>query len=285
MTNDSRQIDDTIEIATPENIAFRFHLAGPARRCSAFLLDATIIFGTLFLLLMGLSTLVAIAPATNNIAAFVMFVLVLVIPWLYGGLFEWLWSGKTPGKFALGIRTVSTDGSPITFAQAMMRNLLRAADLQPIVFGLVGLLVSMMNRRFQRLGDLACNTMVIVDRRSRAATLPVVTDPRVLAIAERLPGRLDMRPGLRRVLADYVQRRHLFSSERRREIAEPLAAVLRERYGLPETTDPDLVLGAFYCRAFFDTTQFSNASPSTAGPFAVVAPSSPFAAPTSGMSR
>ncbi|RMF96838.1 MAG: RDD family protein [Planctomycetota bacterium] len=287
MTYDSRQIDDTIEIVTPENIAFRFHLAGPARRCSAFLIDAFLIFGTLFFITMGLAMMASLVPSLNEIAMFTTFVLYLVIPWLYGGLFEWLWSGKTPGKVALGIRTVSTDGSPITFTQSIMRNLLRAADLQPIVFGLAGLVVSMMNRRFQRLGDLACNTMVVVDRRSHAATLPAVADPHILALAEQLPGKLDLRPGLRRVLADYVQRRHLFSPDRRREIAEPLAAVLRERYGLPETADPDAVLGAFYCRAFFDTTRPSASTRfgPAAGPFAAATPSHPFATPVAGTTR
>ena len=36
------QIDSTVEIVTPENIAFRYRVAGPFRRLPAFLLDLMI---------------------------------------------------------------------------------------------------------------------------------------------------------------------------------------------------------------------------------------------------
>ena len=38
----ARQLDTSVEIITPENIAFRYRLAGPFRRLPAFLLDVII---------------------------------------------------------------------------------------------------------------------------------------------------------------------------------------------------------------------------------------------------
>lgn len=65
----------------------------------------------------------------------------------------------------MGIRVVSIEGQPITPLQALLRNILREVDAQPIVFYQVGLRTAMLNRRFQRLGDLACGTMVVVETR------------------------------------------------------------------------------------------------------------------------
>src|SRR4051812_4558498 len=60
------------------------------------------------------------------------------IEWFYTVLFEWLWNGQTPGKKALGLRVIKEGGFPIGIRDALLRNLLRAADLFPtltLVFG------------------------------------------------------------------------------------------------------------------------------------------------------
>ena len=46
-------------------------------------------------------------------------------------LFEAFWNGQTPGKHMLRLRVVSDEGQPINGLQAVLRNLLRAADAQP----------------------------------------------------------------------------------------------------------------------------------------------------------
>ena len=42
MTADRQQLDNAIEIVTPENIAFRYQAAGPFRRLPAYLIDLLI---------------------------------------------------------------------------------------------------------------------------------------------------------------------------------------------------------------------------------------------------
>jgi hypothetical protein len=67
---------------------------------------------------------------------------VFLILWGYFVLCETLMVGQTPGKRALGIRVVRGDGLPIGLREAAIRNLVRAADMQPGVFYLLGGLVA-----------------------------------------------------------------------------------------------------------------------------------------------
>ncbi len=71
--------------------------------------------------------------------------------------------GATLGKMALGLRVVKTDGSPIGWSEAIIRNILRIID--GLFAYLVGAIFIWTSPRKQRLGDRAANTVVI---RSRA---------------------------------------------------------------------------------------------------------------------
>jgi uncharacterized RDD family membrane protein YckC len=57
--------------------------------------------------------------ATSPILILFYFV-ALLLAGAYFALF-WILKGQTPGKMALGIKIISTDGSPITTGQAIMR--------------------------------------------------------------------------------------------------------------------------------------------------------------------
>jgi uncharacterized RDD family membrane protein YckC len=76
---------------------------------------------------------------------------------VYAGL-EGRW-GATPGKYALGIRTVGTDLRPCGFVRALVRNLLTVVD--GFFYFLVGLIVIALTENWQRIGDLAARTIVI----------------------------------------------------------------------------------------------------------------------------
>ncbi|MDR0361104.1 MAG: Maf family nucleotide pyrophosphatase [Planctomycetota bacterium] len=69
--------------------------------------------------------------------------------------------GLTPGKWLMGIRVRNAGGGPISPRQAVLRNLLRAADMFPLVFpGVVGALAALFNPNRQRLGDMFAGTVV-----------------------------------------------------------------------------------------------------------------------------
>lgn len=71
--------------------------------------------------------------------------------------------GKTPGKWLLGIRVLGTDLRPCGFGRALLRNLLTLVD--GFLNFLVGALLVALTENWQRLGDLAGRTIVVVDER------------------------------------------------------------------------------------------------------------------------
>src|SRR5262249_14817359 len=83
-----------------------------------------------------------------------------VISILYGIVAEWVWRGQTIGKRLLGLRVVEANGLRLKPAQIVIRNLLRAVDFLPM-FYLAGGLACVLNKRRQRLGDIAAGTIVI----------------------------------------------------------------------------------------------------------------------------
>jgi uncharacterized RDD family membrane protein YckC len=67
--------------------------------------------------------------------------------------------GATLGKMALGLRVVKTDGSPITWTDSLIRNLLRIID--GLFVYLVGAIFIWTSPLKQRLGDRAAKTIVV----------------------------------------------------------------------------------------------------------------------------
>ena len=246
-----RQIDNTIEIVTPENIAFRYQVAGPFRRLPAYLVDLAI----RGLLVAGASLALVLTfglagfPGEGTALALVFWFL---LEWFYGGVLETYWNGQTPGKRLLQIRVLTVDGQPINGLQAVLRNVLRAVDQQPFVFSLVGLTAAMMNDRFQRMGDLACGTMVVVDEPRWFHGVIRLNDPGTIRLAAQIPPSYQAPRTLARALARYVQRRMNFAPMRRLEIARHLAEPLRQEFNLPPETDPDLLLCGLYQRTFIE---------------------------------
>ncbi len=121
----SAPLDTTVEIVTPENIAFRYRLAGPFRRLPALSDRRGHSSGgrrggvrSAPLLVLGRLGLPGVGFGVAMVCWFVLF-------WFYGGLFETFWNGQTPGKRLLGIRVLTLDGQPVNALQAILRNVLR----------------------------------------------------------------------------------------------------------------------------------------------------------------
>ena len=142
------KLDSIIRVVTPENIGFEYRLAGPFRRLPAFLIDFAIVAAINIAIFVIFILTVA---WTGGMGAFAMLVTWFAVFWFFGGICETLLNGQTPGKWLLGLRTLTYEGQPISALQAIFRNLMRAADL---IMPLLGLAVMMFNRRFQRLGEI-----------------------------------------------------------------------------------------------------------------------------------
>jgi uncharacterized RDD family membrane protein YckC len=254
MVAGNSQLDTTIEIVTPENIAFHYRVAGPFRRLPAYLIDLALRLLTLFVLQMILGAFAAFgtlfgASGITGLAIAMFMIWLFLLEWFYGGLFETFMNGQTPGKWVMGVRVLTVDGQPINGMQAMMRNFLRAADMFPMTY-MVGLVTMAFNRRFQRLGDLVCGTMVVIEERHWLTGVAKLEDPRAAQLAEYVPADFRVSRSLAQTLATYVERRRFFTPARRREVARHLGEPLLEHFGMRKDTSHDLLLCALYYKTF-----------------------------------
>lgn len=283
----SGPLDTTIRVVTPENIAFEYQLAGPFRRLPAYLIDVIVRYTIIIVLVIALMFIVGMIE-WDTLGAFALgfgLVSYFLISWFYGAAMETYFNGRTVGKWACGVRVIDVDGCPITGRRAIIRNLLRIADLAPLaalsslgedvppVFfiptGMVGLICVVCTSRMQRLGDIAAGTMVIIDERAWRLPSAKVDDPRVAPLSTFIPGDYAVSRSMARTLAIYVERRHYLTPARRAEIARHLTIPLIERFGFDSKVDPDLLMAALYYRTFLaDPTE----EPADLGPLAGYSP-------------
>ena len=103
----------------------RGHYAGFVSRLLAFGIDLAIIVVTLIALGWLVGTVTSIFPSfilnPSSIAQIALAGLVSFFTTAFYCLFFWMLTGQTPGKMLLGLRIVSSDGSRLTFWQAVRR--------------------------------------------------------------------------------------------------------------------------------------------------------------------
>lgn len=229
--------DCTLVVVTPENVRFDYRLAGPFSRLLALILDY-IFVGLICFIFFALLSL-TIGPASMG----VIMVTYFILQWGFTALSETLFNGLTFGKRALSMRVVSENGLPINAQQAFLRGFLRTADLLPN--GLAGVFSMLLSRNFQRLGDLAAGTVVIVEgKQGRVLAPPAVAVPNLSP--EIIPLKFRPNPALTEAITSYMARRSKLSKPRCREIAWYLARHFIRSWSLPEMTDPDELLCLIY---------------------------------------
>ena len=236
-------VDTAVHLEIPEDVRLSFPLAGPAARLAAYAVDLAL-RTMVFLVFVTMAAVLVPLFDVGGLSWGLMLILVFVMEWGYGFLFEAFWNGQTPGKRAFGLRVIKEGGYSIGPYDAFVRNVLRAADVLPVFYG-VGFLTMLMTTRLQRLGDLAAGTMVIRERRHRlrkeVPDLEGATrlSPEDVGSAWRPTERtLDL-------LYLFALRRDALPPSRAKEIASILAAPLGRRLGLrsaPRDEDPDRFL-------------------------------------------
>jgi uncharacterized RDD family membrane protein YckC len=206
-------LDTTRRVATPEGIELTLHLAGPVPRAMAWAIDLAI---RLALIL----TVATVALQFGEAGLGVVLLAGFFVEWLLPAWFEAVWRGQTPGKRAMGLAVLNDDGTPVRWPGALTRNLLRAVDFLPFLYGL-GLLAMLTSRDFKRLGDLAAGT-VVVYRAEKAVHGEI---PRTAPLAP--PVALDLEE--QRAVLDLAERSATLTQERLEELAElptPLVGTL-----------------------------------------------------------
>ncbi len=199
-------LDTLCPIETPEGITLNLRVAGPLARALAWGADSLIKYGALWGLLLALAFL--------GQGGFGLWLIALFLTeWFYPVLFEVYADGATPGKKALGLKVVHANGTPVDWPAALIRNLLRAVDFLPLLYGF-GVVAMACNRNFQRLGDLAAGTVVIY--REPSGQIPA------LPPGPALPPSAPLNPTEQRLLIDFAERGAALNPERQAELAELL---------------------------------------------------------------
>ena len=217
-------LDTVREVHTPEGVALRLPAAGPVPRALAWLID----FGIRMGLLMAASMVLgALDEAGMGVYLLVLFVLF----WLYPILCEGLFDGQTPGKRALDLRVVSSDGAPIGWLAACVRNLMRTVDMLPFAYA-TGLVACLCDRHGRRLGDLVADTLVV-------HVAPRRIDPVLPPVPPQAPGQ-SLLPDEQAAIVAFGERAPRLSAARQAELAallQPLTGTaggegVRRLYGI-----------------------------------------------------
>ena len=147
---------------TPEHIEMRLELAGAGSRTAAWLVDFTILVATgVMLTIVAVST--AFADLGRAASSWIFVAVFLAYSFLLVGYFavcEAVSGGRTPGKQALGLRTVMDTGKRLTVTAAIIRALFLLLDF-PLF---IAPILMVFQRSNKRLGDLAAGTVVVRDR-------------------------------------------------------------------------------------------------------------------------
>ena len=197
-------LDTTRRVATPEGIELTLHLAGPVARAMAWAIDLLIRAAIVWIV-----ALVVLQLGRSGVG--VVLLTAFFVEWLLPAWFEAAWNGQTPGKRAMGLAVLNDDGSPVRWPAALTRNLLRAVDFLPVLYG-IGLVTMLFNRDFKRLGDLAAGTVVVyraekLGQHREIPAAPPVVPPIALALAEQ------------RAVLELAERSASFTPERLEELA------------------------------------------------------------------
>ena len=165
------QSSDQLHIHTPEQIALELPLAGIGSRFLGLAIDTLLqivlyLVGALLFAWMGTSgiaRMVGWLPPSWLGAVGILFI--FCVYWGYFAIFEIFWNGQTPGKRLAKIRVIQQSGRPINAYEAIGRNLMRAIDILPTMYG-AGLVCMMLNSQNRRIGDFVAGTVVIHDQRT-----------------------------------------------------------------------------------------------------------------------
>ncbi len=225
---------NTLVIRTPEGVEFSLLLAGPFIRFLAWMIDAACVVGVTTCVGAVLK-LFTIINLDFGIALVVLANFLISVG--YGITLEWFWNGQTLGKRLLRLRVMDERGLHLQFSQVVIRNLLRTADGMPL-FYLVGGVACLINRLYQRLGDIAANTIVVRTPETFLPNLERLADDKYNSLREHphLASRLRQKVSREEacIALRAVLRREELEPGARNELFRELAGHLKELVKFPQ---------------------------------------------------
>jgi uncharacterized RDD family membrane protein YckC len=252
-----KQNPQTVTIETPEHVELQFLLAGIGTRFLAYLVDRSIQVGLLAWVLLAVLVVFGVIGSVEPLMDLLTYLRGALGQWLialailaygvitigYFILFEYLWSGRTPGKRSQQIRVIRNDGRPVSFLDVALRNILRFVDIVASVYP-AGLAFMFVDARNRRLGDLAAGTLVVMERRGADPSVPLIPSEGREIAPELNRIVASMTPEDYHLLVKYLGRKRTLDEGPRQEVARAIGARICRRTGqeLDPTADVDTIL-------------------------------------------
>ncbi len=230
-------MDRTLDVRTPESIAFSYELAGIGSRFLAVAIDLLLQIGILIALVWGLSLVARHSPGVakdmptigemkfvQNLVVGIFVFIVFIVFFGYFIVFEGALNGQTPGKRALGLRVVRDGGYPIDFTASLVRNLIRVGEM---LFGFyaIAAISALISPENKRLGDIAAGTIVVREAKMQSpeSMLREIREEPVYAATAYASGEE------RTIIKRFLERRDSLDPQRRVELARQIAERIRPR--------------------------------------------------------
>lgn len=261
-------MNQQISVETPEQIDINFQQAGIGSRFYAALIDTALL--TLISLVgyyVNRRFISELGDIVGNWLGALGGIVVFALFWGYYIAFEFTTNGQTFGKLALGLRVIKDGGYPISFADAAIRNLVRIVDFLPFFYAM-GLLCMLMNKNWQRLGDLAAGTIVIKTERtdlkrtggsSQADSRSINIPPRDFIYTAWIQPALVTETEME-VIREYLVRRVTLHRSRRSELARIIASPIVEKMGGAGSIGYDGFLEEVYILKTSETTHSAHSN-------------------------
>lgn len=152
-----------LSITTTQNVNINFNTASVGERILAYLLDVLIFVAYYVVIYYVVFSLIGLEDAMSNMdpwsqRAIIGFFSLPIL--LYTLVLENLLEGQTIGKRIMKIKVIKIDGYQAGFGDYLMRWIFRIVEVAP-PFTIIGLIAMMVNKKTQRLGDMAAGTAII----------------------------------------------------------------------------------------------------------------------------
>ena len=141
--------------------------AGFFRRLAAFAVDSILGVVLFFLLIPALRHITFNSYDRNQSAFNGIFWIILILAVLYGAILEASKLQGTLGKLILGIKVTKTDGSRLSFINALGRSVIK---LGSVLFLGIGCLIAAFTEKHQALHDFPANSIVVLKKAGNSMT-------------------------------------------------------------------------------------------------------------------
>jgi uncharacterized RDD family membrane protein YckC len=207
------------DLVTGEAVALDLPPASVAARICSGILDlgalCCVLLGVLFL------ALVIASGADEALQKTAMVCSLIVVFLVYPTAMETLTRGKSPGKFAFGLRVVRDDGGTVTAQQSFVRALIAIVEIYAF-FGGPALVCCLVSFHGKRIGDYAAGTYVVRDRVALRLDPPAPMPPALAGWAAAADVR-SLPVGLALAVRQYLARLPGLDPASRQRLGEMLA--------------------------------------------------------------